>query len=110
MEEAEEWADVTVHRGRRPYGPRGTNKASGRQKKGASTLQSPPPQNLAPSLLCGASHFLPGRLRNVPSADQHTHTHGECVHPRWLVIIVMADAKNVVQPSKLACNVNTRGI
>lgn len=42
--------------------------------------------------------------------NTHTHTCGECLHPRWLVIIVMADAKNVVQLSKLACNVNTRGI
>lgn len=59
-----------------------------------------------PSLLRGASHFLPGLLRNVPSANQHTHT-GSVFHPLWLVIIVMDDAKNVVQLRMLACNVNT---
>lgn len=81
--------------------------------KGASALQSSPPQPTlgilfcSRSLLSGASHFLPGRLRNVPSANQHTRR--ECPHPRWLVIIVLADAKNVVQLSKLACNINTRG-
>lgn len=37
----------------------------------------------------------------------HTNTHGECLHPRWLVIIVIADAKNVVQLSNPAWSVNT---
>lgn len=32
----------------------------------------------------------------------HNNTHGECPHPRWLAIIVIADARNVVQLSK-AC-------
>lgn len=111
MEAGEEWADVRLHRGRRPCGPRGTSKA--RVTKEASALQSSLLKPLwescfAVPLLSGASHFLSGQLRNVPPGNQHTH--GECLHPRWLVIIVMADVENVAQLSKLACNINTRGI
>lgn len=69
-------AEAGLHRGRRPYGPRGTNKARVTKKGGASALQwlepphpSTPPTPLhkplgefcfaVPSVLCRASHFLP---------------------------------------------------
>lgn len=109
VEEGEEWADVRVHRGRRPYGPWGTNKA--RVTKGASALQSSPPQT---SEFCFSSPLSCAEPLTFSQASSgmcllHTNTHG-CLNTRWLVIIVMADAKNVLQLSKLTCNVNTCGI
>lgn len=85
--------------------------------KGGSALKSCPPQTSlgilfrsppfplqSLSLFCQPSK----QQRNVPSANQHSL--GDCLYTCWLVIIVMADAKNVVQLSRLMCYVNICGI
>lgn len=89
----------------------------GPMTKGGSALKSRPPQTSlgilfrsppfplqSLSLFCQPSK----QQRNVPSANQHSL--GDCLYTCWLVIIVMADAKNVVQLSRLMCYVNICGI